>query len=70
MLLKLGEKWQHSEPQIMEDMAPSHRAKLTRDWQRALRFKLFAEWPENSPDLNPIGNKESAKKKEWATSNQ
>ena len=56
MLLKLGKKWQHSEPQIMDDMAPSHRAKSTRDWQRALGIKLFAEWPGNSPDLNLIEN--------------
>ena len=39
--------------QFMEDKAPGHRAKSTKDWHQACRIK-FAGWPENSPDLNSI----------------
>ena len=42
--------------QFMEDKAPGHRAKSTKDWHQACRIKLFAGWPGNSPDLNPIKN--------------
>ena len=44
-----------------------HRAKSTKDWHQACGIKLFAGWPGNSPDLNPIENfvpdKASAKKR-------
>ena len=53
--------------QFMEDKAPGHRAKSTKDWHQACGIKLFAGWPGNSPDLNPIENlvpdKASAKKR-------
>ena len=49
----MDRKWPHPEPQFMEDKAPGHRAKSTKDWHQACRIK-FAGWPENSPDLNSI----------------
>ena len=40
----------------MEDGAPAHRAKSTKDWHRQHGTTLLQGWPGNSPDLNPIEN--------------
>ena len=51
-----------------------HRAKSTKDWHQACGIKLFAGWPGNSPDLNPIKNLWSQikhlQRKEQETSNK
>ena len=43
---------------LMQDGAPSHRAKITQEWCRShlSNFWPKEEWPGNSPDLNPIEN--------------
>ena len=43
---------------FMQDGAPPHTAKLTQEWceQNIPAFWQKAEWPGNSPDLNPIEN--------------
>jgi len=40
---------------FMHNGAPCHRAKIVTDFLKAKNIKLL-EWPENSPDLNPIEN--------------
>ncbi|KAI6650101.1 hypothetical protein LOD99_6183 [Oopsacas minuta] len=47
-----------SEILFVQDGAPAHRAKLTQEWckQNLPGFWQKAEWPGNSPDLNPIEN--------------
>lgn len=40
---------------IMEDGAPAHTAKITRDAERNLHMPSLM-WPPSSPDLNPIEN--------------
>ena len=40
----------------MEDGAPAHRARTTKQWHTNHRVTLFPGWPSNSPYLNPIEN--------------
>ena len=42
--------------QLMEDGAPAHRAKSTKEWHAEHGVELFPDWPSNSPDVNPIEN--------------
>ena len=42
--------------QLMEDGAPAHHAKSTKEWHVANGVRLFPGWPGNSPDINPIEN--------------
>ena len=39
----------------MQDNAPAHASRSTRDWLQAHQVPLM-EWPPRSPDLNPIEN--------------
>ena len=43
---------------FLQDGAPAHTAKATQQWCRKScpNFIENAEWPANSPDLNPIEN--------------
>ena len=43
---------------FMQEGAPAHTAKLTQQWCRdnLNGFREKADWPGNSPDLNPIEN--------------
>ena len=43
---------------FMQDGAPAHTAKLTQEWCRdnLNGFWEKADWPGNSPNLNPIEN--------------
>ena len=43
---------------FIQDGAPAHRAKATRQWckKNLPNFIKKDEWPANSPDLNPIEN--------------
>ncbi|KAI6658756.1 hypothetical protein LOD99_15079 [Oopsacas minuta] len=43
---------------FMQDGAPAHTAKLTQEWyeHNLPAFGHKAEWPGNSPHLNPIDN--------------
>jgi transposase len=41
---------------FMQDNAPMHTAKLTKEWLTANLKDWEKEWPPNSPDLNPIEN--------------
>ena len=47
-----------SEFYFMQDGAPAHIAKLTRQWcaENLPNFWRKGDWPGNSPDLNPIEN--------------
>ena len=40
---------------FMEDGAPPHKAKYTKNWQQDHQITTMA-WPAQSPDLNPIEN--------------
>ena len=40
---------------FMQDSAPCHVSKESRDWFQRNKIELL-EWPGNSPDLNPIEN--------------
>ena len=46
----------HPSVEFMEDGAPAHCAKSTKEWHRRNGVRLFQGWPGNSPDLNPIEN--------------
>ncbi len=41
---------------FQQDLAPAHTAKSTNSW---LNDHGVLDWPENSPDLNPIENLEN-----------
>ena len=43
----------HPELQFMQDHAPGHRAKATKEEMEARGIKVI-DWPPYSPDLNPI----------------
>ena len=48
----------HDQPHeftLMEDGAPVHQSKLSKNWREAQCIKKL-DWPSNSPNLNPIGN--------------
>ena len=47
-----------SESIFMQDGAPAHTAKLTQTWcsDHLPGYWAKADWPGNSPDLNPIEN--------------
>ena len=47
-----------SQATFMQDGAPAHTAKLTQVWcsENLPRYWAKADWPGNSPDLNPIEN--------------
>ncbi len=40
---------------FQQDLAPAHTAKSTKSWLNDHGFGVL-DWPENSPDLNPIEN--------------
>lgn len=40
---------------LMEDGAPIHRAKVSKEWKENNSIQTFC-WPAQSPDLNPIEN--------------
>jgi len=40
---------------FMQDSAPCHVSKKTRNWLRSQKVRTI-DWPGNSPDLNPIEN--------------
>lgn len=40
---------------LMEDGAPIHRAKVSKDWRDQHSIKTF-QWSAQSPELNPIEN--------------
>lgn len=40
-------------PILMEDNAPIHTSKLSRNWKENAKF-VCLDWPPQSPDLNPI----------------
>lgn len=54
-LLPYLEQWAHLEFTYMQDNAPAHASRSTRDWLQAHQVPLM-EWPPRSPDLNPIEN--------------
>ena len=41
---------------LQQDGAPSHTAKLIKDYLSFCDINYFDDWPGNSPDLNPIEN--------------
>ncbi|MBR4634193.1 transposase, partial [bacterium] len=47
------EDLQDREYVFMQDGAPSHTSKMTKQWLHS-RCDFLAFWPSNSPDLNPI----------------
>ena len=51
--LIFGEK---SSWKLVEDGAPSHRARVTQDWYSSNGVKVVSGFPPNSPDLNIIEN--------------
>ena len=48
------QKHPHPRPLLMEDGAPCHRARLTKEWNSTRGIRLLEGWPGQSPDLNPI----------------
>ena len=43
---------------FMQDNAPSHASKFTREWlaKKGVKEDHLMTWPPASPDLNPIEN--------------
>lgn len=41
---------------FMQDSAPCHTSAAVVEWMRDCQVEFFDDWPENSPDLNPIEN--------------
>ncbi len=39
---------------FMQDNAPAHKAKKTKNWLAQFDVPVLEDWPSNSPDLNPI----------------
>ena len=54
-LLPYFERWPHLEFIFMQDNAPVHVSRSTRDWLQSHQVPLM-EWPPRSPDCNPLEN--------------
>lgn len=54
ILTKVEGKLKQRRVIFMQDGAPSHSAKTTKEWLRARKITFIEDWPANSPDLNPI----------------
>ena len=39
---------------FQDDNAPVHTAKNVKKWMEMKKIKILANWPSQSPDLNPI----------------
>ena len=39
---------------VQHDNAPVHIAKTVEEWFAEKKIKMLANWPSQSPDLNPI----------------
>jgi transposase len=54
-LLPYFERWPHLEFTFMQDNAPVHTSRSTKDWLQTHQVEVM-RWPPRSPDLNPIEN--------------
>lgn len=54
-ILPFWRRTRHQKLVFMQDNAPIHRSRSTKDWLARKQIALL-EWPPNSPDLNPIEN--------------
>ncbi len=55
MLSSADKLYRDSDFSFQQDLAPAHTAKCTKSWFNDHGVTVL-DWPENSPDLNPIGN--------------
>ncbi len=58
MLPSADQLFKDAEFIFQQDLAPAHTAKSTKRWLNDHGFGVL-DWPANSPDLNPIENRES-----------
>ncbi len=55
MLLSADQLFKDADFIFQQDLAPAHAAKSTKSWLNDHGVGVL-DWPENSPDLNPIEN--------------
>ncbi len=55
MLPSADQLFKYADFIFQQDLAPAHTAKRTKSWLNNHSVGVI-DWPENSPDLNPIEN--------------
>ncbi len=53
MLASADQLFKDADFMFQQDLAPAHTAKITKSWLNDHGVGVL-DWPENSPDLNPI----------------
>lgn len=41
---------------FQQDVAPTHNAKIIKEWRENCEINTWKDWPGNSPDISPTEN--------------